>query len=67
MLFLYDRAPTHAGGLFAIDRAYFLEIGAYDPGLLVWGGENFELSFKVWNIDFYFERISFSLFDELSW
>lgn len=41
------RAPTHAGGLFAIDRKYFLELGAYDPGLLVWGGENFELSFKV--------------------
>ncbi len=42
------RAPTHAGGLFAIDRQYFLNLGAYDPGLLVWGGENFELSFKVW-------------------
>lgn len=42
------RSPTHAGGLFAIDRAYFLELGAYDDGLLVWGGENFELSFKVW-------------------
>jgi polypeptide N-acetylgalactosaminyltransferase len=41
------RAPTHAGGLFAIDRNYFLKIGGYDPGLLVWGGENFELSFKV--------------------
>ncbi|KAK6640459.1 hypothetical protein RUM44_012153 [Polyplax serrata] len=42
------RSPTHAGGLFAIDRNYFLDIGAYDSGLLVWGGENFELSFKVW-------------------
>ncbi|KAK2708517.1 hypothetical protein QYM36_014203 [Artemia franciscana] len=41
-------SPTHAGGLFAIDRKYFLELGAYDPGLLGWGGENFELSFKVW-------------------
>ncbi|XP_065342974.1 N-acetylgalactosaminyltransferase 7 isoform X1 [Cloeon dipterum] len=43
----YD-SPTHAGGLFAINRNYFLQIGAYDPGLLVWGGENFELSFKIW-------------------
>ncbi|UYV62339.1 GALNT7 [Cordylochernes scorpioides] len=41
------KSPTHAGGLFAINRRYFLELGAYDPGLLVWGGENFELSFKV--------------------
>ncbi|XP_069704421.1 N-acetylgalactosaminyltransferase 7 isoform X1 [Periplaneta americana] len=42
------KSPTHAGGLFAINREYFLSIGAYDPGLLVWGGENFELSFKIW-------------------
>ena len=29
-----------------MDRRYFFELGAYDPGLQIWGGENFELSFK---------------------
>lgn len=43
----YD-SPTHAGGLFAIDRQFFADLEYYDPGLLIWGGENFELSFKVW-------------------
>lgn len=36
-----------AGGLFAIERQYFFDIGLYDPGLEIWGGENFEMSYKV--------------------
>ena len=40
--------PTTIGCTFAIDRIYFFELGGLDEGMMIWGGENLEISFRTW-------------------
>lgn len=39
--------PIMTGGVFLIRKNYFFELGPYDEGLLIWGAENLEMSFKL--------------------
>lgn len=41
-------SPTMAGGLYAIDREFFHHLGEYDSAMELWGGENVEMSLRVW-------------------
>ncbi|XP_033626031.1 N-acetylgalactosaminyltransferase 7-like [Asterias rubens] len=40
------RSPAFSGTVFAMYKSYFLELGGFDLGLKMYGGENFELSLK---------------------
>lgn len=42
-----DRGVVMVGPGFAINSDYFREIGMYDEGMEIWGGENLELAWRV--------------------
>ncbi|XP_069108635.1 polypeptide N-acetylgalactosaminyltransferase 10-like [Argopecten irradians] len=41
-------SPAIVGCAFAVNRKYFLDIGGLDTGMRTWGGEDVELSIRVW-------------------
>eukprot|EP00927_Polykrikos_kofoidii_P071515 TRINITY_DN6777_c0_g1_i1.p1 TRINITY_DN6777_c0_g1~~TRINITY_DN6777_c0_g1_i1.p1 ORF type:complete len:491 (-),score=72.27 TRINITY_DN6777_c0_g1_i1:143-1615(-) len=40
--------PATSGGIFAMRKDFFQALGFFDVGMLEWGGDHVEMSFKTW-------------------
>jgi len=50
-------SPGMGGGLFAINRKLFFDLGGYDPGMKLYGGEEVELPMRIWMCGYRLEVI----------
>ena len=51
----FCRSPCSVGTIWAINKAFFFEVGGFDDGMDFWGGENIDLSLRV-SMPFFFRK-----------
>lgn len=43
------KSPAMLGGLLSMDKEFFYRLGTYDDQMKVWGGDEIEMSVRVWS------------------